>query len=137
MCFALSVASRSVIGAYREVLEPLHLTHPQYLVMLALWQCGPMALKDLAAELRQEPATLSPLLKRLEHQGYLTRERSAADERTLTVELTEAGEALRQQALTVPEVMLRRLGLSEEQFLDLHRTLTELLAGLTDAQQLR
>ena len=137
VCFALSVASRSVIGAYREVLDPLHLTHPQYLVMLALWQSAPMALKDLAAVLRQEPATLSPLLKRLENQGYLTRERSAADERTLIVELTEEGRQLRERALEVPGIMLDRLGLDEEGFVELHRTLTSLLAGLDHAQQLR
>ncbi|WBL19975.1 MULTISPECIES: MarR family winged helix-turn-helix transcriptional regulator [Citricoccus] len=137
VCFALSVASRSVIGAYREVLDPLHLTHPQYLVMLALWQSAPMALKDLAAVLRQEPATLSPLLKRLENQGYLTRERSTADERTLIVELTEEGRQLRERALEVPEIMLDRLGLDEEGFVELHRTLTSLLAGLDHAQQLR
>ena len=137
VCFALSVASRSVIGAYREVLEPLHLTHPQYLVMLAMWESGPMALKDLAAVLRQEPATLSPLLKRLENQGYLTRQRNTADERTLTVTLTETGQNLRERARTVPEVMLQRLGLNEQQFLELHRTLTGLLAGLDHAQQLR
>ena len=137
VCFALTVASRSVVAAYKPVLDPMGITHPQYLVMLALWQSAPMALKDLAAVLRQEPATLSPLLKRLENQGYLTRERSAADERTLIVELTEEGRQLRERALEVPGIMLDRLGLDEDGFVELHRTLTSLLAGLDHAQQLR
>src|SRR4051812_3539965 len=63
VCFALAVASRSVIGIYRPLLEPLRLTHPQYLVMLALWERSPRSVKELGAELRLDPATLSPLLK--------------------------------------------------------------------------
>src|SRR5262245_15277685 len=85
VCFALAVAARGVIGVYRPILEPLGLTHPQYLVMLALWGRSPRTVRDLGEALQLEPATLSPLLKRLEAQGYLTRERSARDERALDV----------------------------------------------------
>ena len=81
VCFALAVASRSVIGLYRPLLEPMRLTHPQYLVMLALWEQSPRSAKDLGAVLRLDAATLSPLLKRLEAVGYVTRQRSTADER--------------------------------------------------------
>src|SRR5436305_6544596 len=91
VCFALSVASRIVIAIYRPLLEPHGLTHPQYLVMLALWEQSPRSVKELGAALRHEPATLSPLLKRLEALGYVTRSRSRSDERRLTVELTETG----------------------------------------------
>src|SRR5215207_3553498 len=66
VCFALAVAARGVIGIYRPILEPLGLTHPQYLVMLALWQRSPRTVRDLGEALQLEPATLSPLLKRLE-----------------------------------------------------------------------
>ena len=87
ICFALAVASRSVIGAYRSVLDPLHLTHPQYLVMLALWQHGRLPVRRIAEMLRLEPATVSPLVKRLEALDYVTRTRSAADERIVEVDL--------------------------------------------------
>ena len=77
VCFALSVAARNVVAVYRPVLEPLGLTHPQYLVMLALWQHGPLSVKDLSGLLQLDPGTLSPLLKRLEAAGLLRRERDA------------------------------------------------------------
>src|ERR1700710_1959393 len=85
VCFALAAASRSVIGLYRPVLEPLGLTHPQYLVMLALWEQSPRTVRNIGEALHLEPATLSPLLKRLEAAGLLTRARSGADERALGV----------------------------------------------------
>ena len=73
LCFALVTAARNVVSIYRPVLEPLGLTHPQYLVMLALWEESPRSLGELAHELAMEPATLSPLVKRLESQGRVTR----------------------------------------------------------------
>lgn len=127
VCFALAVASRSVIGIYRPVLEPLGLTHPQYLVMLALWEQAPRSVKDLGATLRLEPATLSPLLKRLEAAGYVTRERNAADERHLNVDLTKAGRALRAQAETVPPRIVERLGMEVSELEDLHTALTRVI----------
>src|SRR5690348_10949992 len=95
VCFALAAASRAVIGLYRPVLEPLGLTHPQYLVMLALWERSPRTVRDLADTLYLEPATLSPLLKRLEQAGLVARTRNASDERALDVSLTAEGVALR------------------------------------------
>jgi MarR family transcriptional regulator, organic hydroperoxide resistance regulator len=127
VCFALAAASRSVIGVYRPVLEPLGLTHPQYLVMLALWERSPRSLGDLAAALYLEPATLSPLLKRLESAGYLTRSRSSADERTLAIELTPEGQALRERALAVPSTIVSRLGVPVEQLERVRDELTALL----------
>src|SRR5882672_8601208 len=78
VCFALSVAARGIVGVYRPVLEPLGLTHPQYLVMLALWEHGEVSVKELSALLQLEPATVSPLVKRLEAIGYVGRRRSPA-----------------------------------------------------------
>jgi MarR family transcriptional regulator, organic hydroperoxide resistance regulator len=127
VCFALAAASRSVIGLYRPVLAPLGLTHPQYLVMLALWQSNPRTLSDIADALYLEPATLSPLLKRLEQAGYLTRKRSMDDERALSIELTAAGEALRSQALAVPGTIVERLGVPVEQLERVRDELTALL----------
>jgi MarR family transcriptional regulator, organic hydroperoxide resistance regulator len=127
VCFALAAASRSVIGLYRPVLAPLGLTHPQYLVMLALWERSPRSLTDLADALYLEPATLSPLLKRLELAGYLTRKRSTDDERALSIELTNAGEKLRSQALAVPGTIVERLGVPVEQLERVRDELTALL----------
>lgn len=114
-CFALAVASRTVIGAYKPVLQEMNLTHPQYLVMLALWEKSPRSAKEIGEMLMLAPATLSPLLKRLESAGYITRRREKVDERTLVVGLTPAGAALRTWALSVPETMLQKLSLTREQ----------------------
>jgi DNA-binding MarR family transcriptional regulator len=111
VCFGLAVAARSVIALYRPVLEPLSLTHPQYLVMLALWERDPRTLKDLSETLQLEPATLSPLLKRLESTGYIERKRSTTDERSLEVTLTTEGRALRVEAERIPHRIVERLGL--------------------------
>lgn len=127
LCFALSVASRSVVAAYRPVLEELGLTHPQYLVMLALWEQSPRTVKDLSEALLQEPATLSPMLKRLEAAGLVTRSRVAGNERSLAVGLTADGAALRQRALAVPGTMLARLGLDREGLRELNASMRDLI----------
>ncbi|MGZ4661124.1 MAG: MarR family winged helix-turn-helix transcriptional regulator, partial [Arthrobacter sp.] len=101
LCFALTVAARSVVGAYKPVLEKLNLTHPQYLVMLCLWEDSPRTLRNISTALAQEPATISPLLRRLEAAGLITRRRANGNERALAVALTQQGKALRQQALKV------------------------------------
>lgn len=130
VCFALAVAARGVIGVYRPILEPLGLTHPQYLVMLALWGRSPRTVRDLGDALQLEPATLSPLLKRLEAQGYLTRERSARDERALDVALTDAGLALRERALAIPPQVVARLGMGLDELGALRDRLTEVIAAV-------
>ncbi|MCA0216636.1 MAG: MarR family transcriptional regulator [Actinobacteria bacterium] len=131
VCFALAAASRSVIGLYRPVLEPLGLTHPQYLVMLALWERSPRTVRDLGETLLLEPATLSPLLKRLEASGLLTRRRNAVDERTLDVELTTAGRALRDEAEKVPAKIVSRLGMQVSELERIRDDLTTLISAAT------
>lgn len=111
VCFALAVATRKVIAAYRPLLDPMGLTHPQYLSMLALWERSPRTVVDLSRSLALEPATLSPLLKRLEAAGLVTRSRGT-DERTLDVALTDAGRELRVQAQTVPPRVAAMLDMS-------------------------
>ena len=110
LCFALVTAARNVVSIYRPVLEPLGLTHPQYLVMLALWEHAPRSLGELADELAMEPATLSPIVKRLQAQGLIARARRADDERVLEISLTPDGAALRERALAVPEQIMARVG---------------------------
>ncbi|MDN5640794.1 MarR family winged helix-turn-helix transcriptional regulator [Rothia kristinae] len=129
VCFALALASRSVIAAYRPVLAPLHLTHPQYLVMLALWEHGRMNQKTLAGMLGLDPGTLSPIVRRLEQIGYVLRQRDPGDERSVQLSLTEAGRRLRERAEEIPERMMRRLDLSPEDLRQLHRGMTRLIAA--------
>ena len=131
VCFGLAVAARSVIALYRPVLEPLSLTHPQYLVMLALWEQEPRSVKNLSDTLALEPATLSPLLKRLEAIGYVERKRSAADERALEVRLTERGRTLRAEAEKIPTRIIERLGLPAAELADLRDSLQTIIAAVT------
>src|ERR1700712_117464 len=114
VCFALAVAARSVIGVYRPVLEELGLTHPQYLVMLALWERSPLSVTEIARLLQLDLPTVSPLVKRLEAAGYVGRRRDPSDERTLRVTLTDVGRDLRARALAVPGTVMARLDISEE-----------------------
>jgi len=131
VCFALAAASRSVVALYRPILEPLGLTHPQYLVMLALWERSPRRARDLSDELLLEPATLSPLLQRLEAAGLVVRAKDPDDERALAVQLTVAGADLRRQALEVPGQVVERLGMS---IADLEHA-RDVLTGLLDASR--
>jgi DNA-binding MarR family transcriptional regulator len=131
VCYALAVASRTVIGLYRPVLQPLGLTHPQYLVMLALWESSPRSVREIGDALQLEPATLSPLLKRLEALGYVSRDRSRTDERVLDITLTPAGTALRDEAETIPLRIFEQLDLSIDELTSLRGA----LAGITAAAQ--
>ena len=131
VCFALAAASRSVIALYRPVLQPLGLTHPQYLVMLALWERSPRTVSDIGATLLLDPATLSPLLKRLEAAGLVSRARSVADERALDVQLTADGAALRSRAEEVPPQIIDRLGLPVAELERIRDDLTKLIEAAT------
>jgi DNA-binding MarR family transcriptional regulator len=129
VCFALAVASRSVIGLYRPVLEPMGLTHPQYLVMLALWERSPRSLRGLSEALLLDPGTLSPLVKRLERSGLVTRERDEQDERVLCLTLTPKGRRLRARAEKVPGQIVAKLGLPVTDLEHMHHVLTRVIAA--------
>lgn len=135
VCFALAVASRSVIGIYRPILEPLGLTHPQYLVMLALWGDAPLRFGEISERLRLDPATLSPIIKRLEASGLVERRPVAGDERTFAIAPTDAGRALRERALEVPPAVIERLGLPVERLLALRDELTAIIAAIERVPQ--
>lgn len=144
VCFALAVTNRAVLAVYRPLLEPLGLTHPQYLVMLSLWdnsQAGgnPLSVKEIAGLLQMDSATLSPMLKRLDAQGLITRSRNTVDERTTDVELTAKGRNLRRQALKIPQAVIDRLGVRLNELEHLHEVLTRinaaaLAAGALDSE---
>jgi DNA-binding MarR family transcriptional regulator len=129
VCFALSVAARNVVAIYRPILEPLGLTHPQYLVMLALWQHGSLSVKELSGLLQLDPGTLSPLLKRLEAADLLRRERNPKDQRNLALALTDKGTALREQAEKIPAGIVERLGMPVDELMSLHGALTQVIAA--------
>jgi DNA-binding MarR family transcriptional regulator len=126
VCFALSIAARSVLAIYRPLLEPMGLTHPQYLVMLALWGRSPLSVKELGEMLQLDAPTLSPLLKRLEAAGLLTRARDPRDERQLRLELTQQGHDLRELALEVPPAVVARIGVELGELQDLQQALVRL-----------
>ncbi|GII98413.1 MarR family transcriptional regulator [Sediminihabitans luteus] len=125
VCFALSAASRGLVALYRPLLDPLGLTHPQYLVMLALWDGdaadAPATVTHLADRLHLDAGTLSPLLKRLESHGLVRRERAVADARVVTVALTAEGRALRERARDVPPAIVAATGLSLDELEHVHR----------------
>ena len=126
VCFALAVTNRAVLSVYRPILEPLGLTHPQYLVMLALWERAPMSAGEIASALQLEPASLTPLLKRLDADGLLTRRRSVTDERRLVIDLTDEGRQLRGSAESIPGTVIESLGVDVSELEQLHAVLTRI-----------
>lgn len=131
ICFLLYKASGRMTQIYRPVLEPLGLTYPQYLVMLALWEKADRTIGELGRLLELEIGTLSPMLKRMEASGLLRRRRDAQDERRVTVALTAKGRALRDKALeAVPPALACRLTMPVEDLIGLHASLSQLLRTL-------
>jgi DNA-binding MarR family transcriptional regulator len=133
VCFAMSAGARGLVALYRPLLEPLGLTHPQYLVMLALWQDAAAGrdstVTALADRLALDPGTLSPLLRRLESTGRLTRSRSPEDARVVVVHLTDAGRALRGDAERVPAAVATATGLTVDELVEIHRAASKVVAA--------
>jgi len=133
LCFALYSASGLMTRLYRPLLAPLGLTYPQYLAMLALWEHAPRSVGELGETLGLDSATLTPLLKRLETNGLVTRRRDPADERRVLVEPTHRGQALREGAKAVSAAMHCHSPLDGDELKSLHGTLTRLIDGLRQA----
>lgn len=114
LCFPLYVCAKEMVKRYKPFLEALDLTYTQYITMLVLWEQSPMGVKALGEHLYLDSGTLTPVLKKLEQKGYLTRRRSPEDERNLLAELTPAGMALVEKAEAVPEQMCACLSLAQE-----------------------
>lgn len=134
VCFALYTANRAVIARYRPLLGELGLTYPQYLVLLVLWEAAAenhrLKVSALGDRLRLDSGTLTPLLKRLEQRGLVSRTRSADDERVVTVAVTPAGYDLREQARSIPEQLLCATGVAPERLMALRDELRLVLAEL-------
>ena len=127
LCFPLYACSREVIKQYKPCLDELDLTYTQYIAMLVLWEKKSVTVKELGSALFLDSGTLTPLLKKMEAKGLLSRRRSTDDERNLIVSLTEAGEALRDRALEVPGRMAQCVKLTQEEADELYRILYKLL----------
>jgi DNA-binding MarR family transcriptional regulator len=114
LCFAVYSASRALTRAYAPLLEPLGLTYPQYLALLALWAEDGISVKALGDQLGLDSATLTPLLKRLADRGVIERRRDAEDERVVRIFLTAAGKALKTKARRVPRDLARKAGYGDD-----------------------
>ena len=130
LCFPLYAASREVVKSYRPYLEPLGLTYTQYIAMMVFWEQKKCSVKELGSKLYLDSGTLTPVLKNLEAKGFVRRYRSAEDERVLLVEITEAGERLRDQALEIPRQISSCVRLKPEEARTLYELLYRLLGGL-------
>lgn len=130
LCFSLYTASSLVTRLYRPLLQPLGLTYPQYLALLPLWERSPMSQGEIGGRLRLDSGTLTPLFKRLEGSGLVTRRRDPQDERRLMIDLTPKGRDLRQSAMAIPAAAYRQLALPMGDLVALRGHLGRLIESL-------
>lgn len=129
LCFPLYACAKEVVRRYRPFLDPLDLTYTQYIAMMVLWEQRSLTVKELGERLYLDSGTLTPLLKKLEAKGFITRRRSSEDERSLIVTVTEAGDDLREKAKDIPEQMTRaNVNLEPDEIRELYRMLYKLLS---------
>jgi DNA-binding MarR family transcriptional regulator len=133
VCFALHSTSLLMTKVYKPLLQALGLTYPQYLAMMVLWEKDGLTVGEISNRLLTDPGSLTPLLKRLEAEGLLSRTRSREDERVVIVELTEQGRALQEKALNIPQCILGASGQTLEQLKKLQHDLQELRGNLQDS----
>lgn len=134
LCFALYAASRAIMRTYRDRLIGLGLTYPQYLVLTVLWENDALSLTAIGRQLRLDSGTLTPLVKRLESSGFVTRSRRSSDEREIEIALTAAGRALQKQAVGVRQSVVDRLAMPEGDIAKLRAELMALVKTL-DAEE--
>ena len=132
LCFPLYACAKEVIKLYKPLLAPLDLAYTQFITMMVLWEEGEMNVKDLGKKLFLDSGTLTPVLKKLESKGLITRQRSKEDERVLLVTITSEGEALREEALQVPKQMTQCFQLEEEDAKNLCGILHKILQGIAN-----
>ncbi|WP_431037361.1 MarR family winged helix-turn-helix transcriptional regulator [Pseudomonas yamanorum] len=130
LCFALHSTSLLMTKVYKPLLQALGLTYPQYLAMMVLWEEDGLTVGEISNRLLTDPGSLTPLLKRLEAEGLLSRTRSREDERVVVVELTDAGRALRDKAMDIPQCILGASGMGIEQLRKLQGDLLALRKNL-------
>jgi MarR family transcriptional regulator, organic hydroperoxide resistance regulator len=130
LCFAIYACSREMNRLYRPLLDELNITYPQYLVLLVLWEKDEATVKQLGESLYLDSGTLTPLLKRMEGAGLITRERSSEDERKVVISLTEAGKQLKSKACNLPGALLESSGMEAHEFTGLIQEFKRLLARI-------
>ena len=130
LCFPLYVCSKEIVRRYKPFLDEMGITYTQYIAMMVLWERGSVTVSRLGECLYLDSGTLTPVLKTLEAKGLVVRKRSAEDERSVIVEATEAGMALREQAVTVPPRMGACVNLSQEDAAELYRILHKLIGNI-------
>lgn len=135
LCFALYAASRAIQRTYREKLDALGLTYPQFLVLMVLWERDAQSISEIGAQLLLDSGTLTPLVKRLEQAGFVTRKRRSRDEREVEIALTEAGRGLETQAAPVKAHVVCRLQMTEEEIYKLRSELMELISRLQSGKR--
>lgn len=135
LCFVLYAASRVLTRLYGPFLAKLNLTYPQYLVMLVLWENESLNVGDIGTLLYLDSGTLTPLLKRLEAQGLISRKRLSTDERKVMISLTETGKAMKRDAIRVPLELFCRSGLTLEEFLSIKQNVGKLLDRMKEAAE--
>ena len=129
LCFPLYAAARNVTGLYTPWLKPLGLTYTQYIVLLVLWEKDGVSVTEIGERLMLDNGTLSPLLKKLEHAGFITRQRSREDERVVVIRLTEDGRALQEKARDIPMKVANCIDLPMDKAQMLYTLLYELLGN--------
>lgn len=127
LCFPLYASAKEVIRKYKPFLDKIDLTYTQYITMMVMWEKKSMNVKELGEYLYLDSGTLTPVLKKLETKGFLTRTRLKTDERSLCVEITDAGEALKQQAVTIPEQIESCIPLNHEEAMQLYQLLYKVI----------
>ena len=132
LCFRLYSASKEIVRRYKPFLDPLGLTYTQYITMMVLWEAGHMSVKELGARLGLDSSTLTPVLKKLQAEGYITRARSSEDERVMVASLTDEGRDLHDRAMEVPPSMALDLGVDPKLAGDLAKLLDEFLLQIRD-----
>ncbi len=131
LCYALYAAAHRMTKSYRPMLERMGLTYPQYLVLLVLWESDGITVSEIGRRLRLDSGTLTPVLKRLEASGFLSRSRRQSDEREVEISLTEEGRALRAQAVAVRQSVMCQLNMSEPEIQAMRADLNALIENLS------
>ena len=131
LCFPLYACAREVVKMYKPFLDAIDLTYTQYVTMMVLWEAGETTSKDIGERLHLDSGTLTPVIKKLEEKGLVTRRRAPEDERNLEVAITDAGRALREQAVDIPAQVGRCMAITPEEAGTLYQLLYKLLGSLT------
>ncbi len=132
LCFPIYLCSKEIIRKYTKYLDELDLTYTQYIVMLYFWENKTCNVKTLGNTLLLDSSTLTPLLKKLENKGYITRTRSETDERNLTLNLTDKGNELKDKAIGIPEKVGKCLNISEEEAKSLYKIIYKILINVRE-----